>query len=364
MGAWWSSPTGGRSWSARSARCGSGLYADVVAKQELAPAYLITGNDLPKVETALERLRRRFDPGAIERLVAGKGGVSGADVVAACNAGTLLSGERLVLVTHVDGQRGEFDRLAGGWKADDIEEVVGYLRDPAPGTVLCLVAEELKKDAPLAKAVAKVGTVLAWEIGKKEAVAWVAEGFRARGVKAGGDACKALLEIVGEDKLVLAREIDKLATWAAGEPIGVEEVQRLATPFGDAQPWDLTDALGKRDVRTALAIVEATYARSPRQRTAEAAAFSFRLGQHLARLSRMKTLLEAGVAPEEGGKSLGLKPYPAKQLAKQAEALSPEELHDGVVRFARLDYALKGGSRLAPDLELQLAVTDVARERP
>jgi hypothetical protein len=39
-------------------------------------------------------------------------------------------------------------------------------------------------------------------------------------------------------------------------------------------------------------------------------------------------------------------------------------LRDGVVRFARLDHALKGGSRLAPDLELQLAVADVARERP
>lgn len=335
-----------------------------MATQELDPAYLITGNDLPKVETALERLRRRFDQGSIERLVAGKGGVSGADAVAACNAGTLLGGERLVLVTHVDGQRGEFDRLAGGWKADDVEAIVEYLHDPAPGTVLCLVAEEVKKDSPLAKAVAKVGSVLVWEIGKREAVGWVAESFRARGVKAGAETCKALLDIVGDDKLVLAREIDKLATWAAGEPIGIDEVQRLATPFADAQPWDLTDALGKRDARTALAIVEATYARSPRQRSAEAAAFSFRLGQHLSRLSHMKTLLDAGVPAEEAGKALGLRPYPAKQLAKQAEALSTEELRDGVVRFARLDHALKGGSRLAPDLELQLAVADVARERP
>lgn len=334
-----------------------------MATQELAAAYLITGNDLPKVETALERLRRRFDPGSVERLVAGRGGASGTDVVAACNAGTLLGGDRLVLVTHVDGQRSDFDRLSGGWKADDVEAVVEYLRNPAPGTVLCLVAEELKKDSPLAKAVAKVGTVLAWEVGRREAVAWVADGFRARGVKAGGDACKALLDIVGDDKLVLAREIDKVATWAAGEPIGVEEVQRLATPFADAQPWDLTDALGRRDARSALAIVEATYARSPRARTAEAAAFSFRLGQHLSRLARMKALLEAGVAAEEAGKRLGLKPFPARQLAKQAEALSTEELRDGVVRLARLDHALKGGSRLAPDLELQLAVADVARER-
>ena len=244
-----------------------------MAAQELKPAYLISGNDRPKVELALSRLRARFDPGSIERLVAGaKEGASGADVVAACNAGTLLAGERLVLVTEVDGRRGDWDRLTGGWKTADIEAVVDYLRAPAPGTVLCLVGEELKKDSPLAKACAKVGDVLTWEIGKKDVIAWVTRGFQDRGVKIGGDACKALVDIVGDDKLTLALEIDKLATWAAGEPLGVEEVQRMATAYAEGHPWDLTDAWGRRDVGTALAVVEATYARSPRTRASEAAA--------------------------------------------------------------------------------------------
>ena len=324
--------------------------------------YLVTGNDVPKVERTLERLRKRFDAGSVERLVAGKGGASGADVVAACNAGTLLGGERLVLVTHVDGQRGEYDRLSGGWKTDDLEAVVAYLRDPAPGTVLCLVGAEVKKDSPLAKACAKVGDVLVWEIGKRDTVAWIAKSFQERGIKAGGDACRALLDLVGDDKLVLAREIDKLATWAGGEPLGVEEVQRLATASAESQPWDLTDAIGRRDAGAALDIVESTYARSSKTRTGEAAAFGARIGQHLIRLSRMKALLEAGVPVDEAGAKLGLKPYPAKQLAKQTQAFSAEELRAGVVRFARLDHALKGGSKLAPDLEVQLAVADVARE--
>ena len=196
-----------------------------MAAQDLKPAYLVTGNDRPKVERTLERLRARFDSGSVDRLVAGKDGVSGADVVAACNAGTLLAGDRLVLVTEVDGRRGDFDRLSGGWKAADVEAVLEYLRAPAPGTVLCLVGEEVRKDSPLAKACGKVGEVLAWEVPKRDVVGWVGKSFAARGVKAGGDACRALIDIVGEDKLVLAREIDKLATWAAGEPLGVDEVQ-------------------------------------------------------------------------------------------------------------------------------------------
>jgi DNA polymerase III subunit delta len=335
-----------------------------VAALELKPAYLISGNDRPKVELALSRLRARFDPGSIERLVAGtKEGASGAAVVAACNAGTLLAGERLVLVTEVDGRRGEFDRLAGGWKTADVDAVLDYLRAPAPGTVLCLVGEELKKDSPLAKACARVGDVLIWEIGKKDVVGWVAKGFQDRGVNVGGDACKTLVDIVGEEKLTLSLEIDKLATWAAGEPLGVDEVQRMATPYAEGHPWDLTDAWGKRDVGTALAVVEATYARSPRTRTSEAAALSARLAAHVTRLTRMKLLLEEGLRPKDAAAKLGMKPFPGEKLARQADEFSLEELREAIVRLARLDHALKGGSKLAPDLELQLAVTDVARER-
>ena len=335
-----------------------------MATPELKPVYLVTGNDLPKVERTLERLRARFDPGSIERLAAGgKDGSSGADVVIACNSGTLLSGDRLVLVTEIDGRPSEWGKLTGGWKQADLDAVIEYLAAPAPGTVLCLVATQLKDTSPLGKAVKKTGDVLTWAVDERKLAKWVGDSFAARGVKTGGDACQALVDIVGDDKLVLAQEIDKLVTWAAGEPLGVDEVERLATPSGEGHPWDLTDALGDRDAAAALAIVERTYARSPRTKSSEAAALATRLAPHLTRLARMKMLLEAGVRPDDAGAKLGLKPYPAKKLAKQADAFSVEELGDAVVRLARLDHALKGGSKLAADLELQLAVSDVAAER-
>jgi DNA polymerase III delta subunit len=333
-----------------------------MAAAELKPVYLIAGNDRPKVEVALARLRARFEAGAIERLVVpGKDGATGADVVAACNAGTLLLGERLVLVTEVDGRRDDRGRLTGGWKAADVEAVVDYLRAPAPGTVLCLVGEEVKKDSTLAKACAKAGDILAWDVDKRGLAAWVVERFRERGVKLERDASAALIDIVGEDKLALALEVDKLATWADGEPIGVEEVRRLATPFADEPPWALTDAWGKRDAATVLAVVEAMLDRSPRQRRDEAGAVAARLGAHLAKLSRMKGLLESGMPAREAAAKLGLKDFPGQKLARQSEAFTVEELRDATLRLAQLDYALKGGSKLAPDLELQLAVADVSR---
>ena len=76
----------------------------------------------------------------------------------------------------------------------------------------------------------------------------------------------------------------------------------------------------------------------------------------------MKALLESGHAGRRRRpRKLGLKDFPGQKLARQAEGFSVEELRDATIRLARLDHALKGGSKLAPDLELQLAVADVAR---
>src|SRR6187402_994171 len=137
----------------------------------LKPVYLLTGSDRPKIETALARLRRHFEPEAIELVSAQER--SGADAAALCNAGSLFGDARLVLVEGVDGRRNSEGRFANAWKAADVKAIEEYLASPAPGTVLALVAEELKKDAPLTKACAKTGDVLAFEVVKRKADAWV-----------------------------------------------------------------------------------------------------------------------------------------------------------------------------------------------
>jgi DNA polymerase-3 subunit delta len=329
------------------------------------PVYLLTGSDRPKVDRALARLRGHFDPGAIERLTAaGSEGATGDDVVATCNAGSLLGDSRLVLVGEVDGRPDDRGRLVGGWKKADIDAVVAYLAAPAPGTVLCLVAQGVKKDSPLGKACLKAGTVLEWEVSKGRLDQWVAEEFRRHGVKVERAACHELVQLVGDDKHALALEVHKIATWAGGEPVGVEEVRQLAVASADRPPWDLTDAWGDHDAATALAIVEEKLDRNAIPRRAQAGLLAGSLAAHLTRIRQLERLAREGVRPKEAAGRLKLHPFRAEKLARQAAGFSPEEIDDATVRLARLDHALKGGSRLAPDLELQLAVADLARERP
>ena len=67
------------------------------------PVYLITGSDRPKIDVALTRLRKHFDPEAIE--VVSALDTSGDAAVALCNAGSLFGDARLVIVEKVDGAR-------------------------------------------------------------------------------------------------------------------------------------------------------------------------------------------------------------------------------------------------------------------
>ena len=88
---------------------------------------------------------------------------------------------------------------ADRWKADDVKAVAAYLAAPSPETVLALVAEEVKAGAALAKAVAKVGELLTYDVTKRRLPEWVGEQFTRLGANADKDACRALVDVVGED---------------------------------------------------------------------------------------------------------------------------------------------------------------------
>jgi DNA polymerase III subunit delta len=318
---------------------------------ELKPAYLIGGSDRPKVDRAVARLRARFDADAVELLAAAE--TTGEDAVAACNVlGLFGGGLRLVVVDGVEG-----------WKAADAKAVAAYLAAPAPGTTLALVAAELKKDAPLAKAVAPTGDVLLWDVAQRAIPRWIGEQFKLHEAAAEPEACRLLGELVGDDLYELAAEVEKLATWADGAEVTEADVEALVAPRAESPPWNLTDAWGARDVGGVLRAAERMLDRTgdPISRTIPRLVGS--LTRHLQRARAAHRLEEQGLSSQDAAAQLGLKPFPAQKLFTQVRNFSGAELEDAVIRLAELDHALKGGSRLANELELERALVDITQPR-
>jgi DNA polymerase-3 subunit delta len=316
---------------------------------ELKPVYLLTGSDRPKIVRALRRLRSRIGEDAVEQLSARE--VSGADAVAACNAlGLFAGGGRLVIVTEVER-----------WKAADAKEVAAYLANPSPETVLALVGEDLKPESALAKAAKKTGDMLAYDVPKRKLPEWVAEQFARLGTEVDPDACRALVELVGDDLDELTAEIEKLTTWAGGERVGVRAVEELSAGRAETSIFTLTDAWGRRDVAAVLAAAESRLERSDRPRSVELPRLVGLLVNHIGRVRACRKLAAEGLRAREAAARLKMHPFAAEKAFAQAENFTADELADAVVRLARLDHALKGGSRLAPDLEFERALVEVTR---
>ncbi len=318
---------------------------------ELKPVYLIVGGDRPKIQRALRRLRDRVGEDATEIVSALE--ASGEDAVAACNAlGLFGGGERLVIVTDVDR-----------WKAADTKAIASYLGSPSPATVLALVGEETKKDSALAKACGKSGDVLVFDVAKKRLPEWVGKQFAERKVAVEPEACRVLVELVGEDPEALASEIDKLATWSGGDPVGVSEVEALAAGCAEIPGYELTDAWGRRDLAAALLACQTLLDRTGDPISRAVPWLVGLLVGHVGRVRMVQAMAEEGLTPREAASRLKRHPFYVEKLYAQARNYSVDELRDAVVRLARLDHAVKGGSRLAVDLELDRALVDITRPR-
>jgi DNA polymerase-3 subunit delta len=325
------------------------MLGGVVSERELKPVYLFSGSDRPKIALALQRLRARIGEESTEHLHTSE--AAGADAVAACNALGLFGGdERAVIVDGVEA-----------WKAADVKEIETYLEAPAPTTVLGLIGDGVKKDSALAKAVAKVGEVHVYEVGKKQLPEWVGEQFARLGAPVERDACRALVEAVGEDVGDLTSEIQKLATWANGEQITRANVEELAVGRAETPIFAVTDAWGRRDVAATLRSTESLLDRSHRTRSGELLRMVASLTGHVGRVRKISRLSDEGVRSSEIAGRLKMHPFVAEKAAKQARNFSPEELAQATVRLAELDAGAKGGSRLSPELQLERTLVEITR---
>jgi DNA polymerase III subunit delta len=311
---------------------------------DLKPVYLLAGTDRPKITRALRRLRNRVGEDAVEHLDAAE--TSGEDAVAACNAmGLFASGGRLVLIDGVER-----------WKAADADAVAGYVSSPAPGTILALVGSELKKDAPLAKAVVKAGDLLLFDTPKRDLSGWVGEQFVLLGAQADRDACRTLVSLVGDDVQALTSEVAKLAAWAAGEPIRSEDVERLTAARAETPPFALTDAWGRRDVGALLEAAEGLLERGD-----DPIRLVALLANHVGRVRNCRKLDAEGVSPREAAGRLKMHPFAAEKAFGHARNYGNEELRAATVRLAETDVALKGGSRLDGELVLERALIEITQ---
>ena len=127
---------------------------------------------------------------------------------------------------------------------------------------------------------------------------WVAEQFKQLEAKAHPDACRLLVELVGENSDELQPEAEKLALWAQGEETA-EHVEEMVLPRGPVKPWTLTDAWSERNIAGVL-----TAQRMLPRRGDTPNGIAWKLGDHVALVSACRRFAADGIGAAEATKRL------------------------------------------------------------
>jgi DNA polymerase-3 subunit delta len=317
---------------------------------ELKPLYLVHGDDDARIDAWRTRVRRRAEeergPGGLESF---DGRASAPEEVAAALASlTFDTGTRYLLVDGVDA-----------WKAAQLEPLERALTDPAPGTVLVLLARG-KPLKQLVKLVEQAGGEVREEEAPKpwELPRWTVERAREHGLQLDGEAAKALVALAGPGQQRIARELEKLvlAVHPAAQ-VSAEQVEQLAAGEAAPQVYDLADALVAGNLRAALALAEELEAHGERP-----GRLMFPLVRRLREVHRAATLLEAGVPEQQAAKELNAPPWLAKKTIARAKKADRALLERALIVLADLEVELRGGGErpLDEDTAFSLALARAA----
>ncbi len=252
-------------------------------------------------------------------------------------------------------------REIGLLAAAEVAPLVRYVEDPFESTELVLVVGGGRTAKAIEDAVRKHGSAHAPDATKPQDV--LAHELADAQLDLRPDAAKALLAHVGSDAGLVPSIVDTLAAaHGPGSTLGADEVVPYLGGQGSVPVWDLTNAIEKGDVATALEVLQRMLTvTSPTQPTTD---HPLRiLGLLHSQYRKLLVLDDPSIrSAEDAATALGgrTSPNAARFRLRQARALGTDGLRQAFDHLARADLDIKGERAIPQDLVMQLLVARLA----
>lgn len=315
-----------------------------LASGKIIPALLLLGDEPYLRDECRVRLIEQFVPEAartwaVSRYSAGRGETQMALDQAQTMA--MLSPQQVVFLEDAEA----IEKLGEKNRDEAVEQLTGYLSNPAPFTVLVLEATGLDQRMKWGKLLFEKTLVVACELGEKPeqrhaaAVAFARAIAKEEGIEFEKGAAEDLAELVAADLMRLKTEIEKLATFAGGKKfISRNEVTSMVISEKTTTVWELADLLAARKPTKALEFLDRLL-RDGEEPLPMVGAMAW-MYRKLIEASELK-----GVANGyQAARALAMNPEKA-ELALQASRKIPKaQLLAGLRALQRADDRLKGGA--------------------
>lgn len=187
---------------------------------------------------------------------------------------------------------------------------------------------------------------------------WIAQRAKTRQIAIDGGAVRMLSDYVGVNLRQLDNELEKLATYAAGRPITVEDVKLLVSDASEALIWNLTDAVSQRNGASAMRSLYEL-----RRGDANPFYLLTMIAQQYRIMIKVKEAASGGMGGNEYDIAQTIKesPYRVKKALQQSRKYSAQELDDIMNRLLETDFAMKTDAN--PDTEIDLLVAELTQGR-
>jgi DNA polymerase-3 subunit delta len=291
-------------------------FLRLAERGEIPPVLLLHGADAQLLDDALDLLTRRLFPdaatAALGREVLDGRETTGQAVVNAALTLPLMTGLRLVVVRH-----------AQAVPARHAEVLAAYARDPNPATRLVLTAgEELRASRERRAVHWLLGAVPAAAVVDlpvrqgRELVAWLRQRAAVEGLQVSEEAARLLVEWVGEETVTLLGEARKaaLAGGAENRAVGVREVTAIVGEHRMSGVFELTRAVERRDLATALRTLDRLLA------TEEPMRLLSLLTRDVRRAWSVTAMRDRGRSPDQIARALRVPPGVVETLARGGPA--------------------------------------------
>lgn len=281
------------------------------------------------------------------------------ELLAFCQTMPFLGAHRLVVVR---GLLGRFESAARGRRRKTKEPVLGAwepfvesLSTLPESTTLVFIDGEIRAQNPLLKALRPLAQVHEYKrLAQGEVASWITRRAQQHGALLEARAVAALAQLVGNQLWTLDSELRKLATYADGRKITVDDVRLMVSLAREPSVFAMADAVVEGRTREAAGMMQRLLAEgeSP-QRLLTTIARQYRL------LLLTKELLEQRVRAPEMATRLQVQGFVVQRLLKQAPRYTIQSLRQAYRFLLEADLSVKRGVHDG-ETALQLLIFDLA----
>lgn len=332
--------------------------------------YVFYGKEPLQKREALDALKARLDTDgalAMNTTVLDARQAGPQEVMAACDTIPFLAEARLVVLENLLRSA----RRRGAPDAEEDEEpdapvdlgpwgaLVDYADRIPPTTTLVILGGDVMGTNPLIKAFLKKGaTIEHFSSPKlKQLPEWVSRRAQSIGLKIDARATKLLAELVGEDLWLLAGELEKLKTYAAGAAVREQDVRELVSQAREEKAWTLADAIVEGQVQKATRVLHELYGQEQHP-----GAVLANVQARFRALAIARDMLDHGESGTAIGQRLRRQGYGLEVLIEQAQKLPLSAIRRAYRRLVQAESDVRRGIADA-DISVELAVQDLAGTR-